>query len=217
MGLKELKNILSDTDMVEFDEEFQFEMADLVEFVHKINSIFEREVPAHLQPVRQFRRSSGRHGYPGDPLIDPEAKFKRASIAALKKYRQAKPFKKAGESFMDWTQRRFLLLKELVTTIAKAEGGRVPELRMENVMPGASSAGGGGLRSSYYSPAGHFITMIGKLSLTTLLHELGHALGYDEYGAVYFSVNLHRKVYKDLWDSGKFYVEPDSHVIRWRG
>ena len=46
--------------------------------------------------------------------------------------------------------------------------------------------------SSHYRPAADSITLCGRLSVVTYLHEFAHALGRDEQGAVRWSVSLFR-------------------------
>lgn len=51
--------------------------------------------------------------------------------------------------------------------------------------------------SSTYCPATDTITLRGKLSVVTFLHEWGHALGKDEREACRWSVNLFKRVFPE--------------------
>mgnify|MGYP003352585187 FL=1 len=54
---------------------------------------------------------------------------------------------------------------------------------------------------SNYNPALNAITLHGRLSVLTFLHEWGHVLkGYSEYEACVWSVNLFRRVFPDNFD-----------------
>ena len=50
-----------------------------------------------------------------------------------------------------------------------------------------------------YHPATHTITLEGRLSVVTFLHEFGHARGYGERGACRFSINPFRRVFPRLF------------------
>lgn len=52
---------------------------------------------------------------------------------------------------------------------------------------------------SSYCPATDRITLRGRLSVVTYLHEFAHALGRGEYGACRWSVNLFRKCFPESY------------------
>lgn len=58
----------------------------------------------------------------------------------------------------------------------------------ENNTPRSSGA-------SNYNPMTHTLTLLGKFSVVTFLHEFAHAMGYDEYYACVFSDNLFKKYF----------------------
>jgi hypothetical protein len=68
-----------------------------------------------------------------------------------------------------------------------------PGLNLEMVVERCSRGNG-----SYY-PTLHIITMFGKLSVVTYLHEFGHARGYGERKACRFSINIFRRVWPRLF------------------
>jgi hypothetical protein len=49
--------------------------------------------------------------------------------------------------------------------------------------------------ASNYRPACHTITLTGKLSVLTYLHEFAHARGADERQACRWSINLFRRCF----------------------
>lgn len=53
---------------------------------------------------------------------------------------------------------------------------------------------------SSYDHLNRVITLRGRLSVITFLHEFGHALGKGEKGAVKFSLNLFEKVFPEQWE-----------------
>ena len=49
--------------------------------------------------------------------------------------------------------------------------------------------------ASNYDPRTHKITMVGRLSIITFLHEFAHSQGKDETGAVNWSLSLFKRVF----------------------
>jgi hypothetical protein len=82
-----------------------------------------------------------------------------------------------------------------------------PELRFERIdgiFSGASSC----QRRGDGRPAA--ITMRGKLSVVTFLHEFAHALGRDERGACRWSINLFRRAFPEQYAR----LQADGHTLR---
>ncbi len=106
---------------------------------------------------------------------------------------------------------RFEKLKRLSRALAHVYGIEVPTLLMERI-DGSFSG-----RSSY-NPHRHENTMRGKLSVISFLHEFGHALGMDEYGATEWSANLFRMIFPKsfgrLVAHRHCLVKPDSEVLQ---
>jgi hypothetical protein len=126
----------------------------------------------------------GFHEYPDNPMLDAEMKYKRETIKAVKKFKQTNPWKGSREVR---TMKFDALLAELKVIYNK------PSLRCvyECQRPYFESF------SSCYSPYDDLITMRGRFSVITFLHEFAHALGRDEYGAVKWSTNLFAKVFPE--------------------
>jgi hypothetical protein len=110
-------------------------------------------------------------------VLNPPVKFRPDVVEAVKRFALSKPYRGTLEERME----KFLGLhgelcgiysKQTRLTFADIDGG---------------DSGG-----SYYRPATDTITVTGKLSVVTYLHEFAHALGRDERGAVRWSVNLFR-------------------------
>jgi hypothetical protein len=144
-----------------------------------------------VQSLRQIMRD---REYPETPLLDPNKKFKKGVVAELKNWnREFKPFR--DKEYSEANKTRLLdASRILLNRLSGAYGIRTPELKFENMTAQswneASSSG-----SSFYEPGTHSITLQGKFSLITLLHEFGHARGFGEHGAVSFSTNLFSRVF----------------------
>jgi hypothetical protein len=100
-------------------------------------------------------------------------KFRRGVIPAVREFRRAGPWR----GTLAQRKRKFRRLNE---PLARAYGMPAPELRFERIDGGFSGASYC-LRRGDGRPA--VITMRGKLSVVTFLHEFAHALGRDERGA----------------------------------
>lgn len=110
-------------------------------------------------------------------VLDPPVRFRPTVIAAVMRFARCKPYR--GD--LDRRKRKFLILHR---SLCRAYGKRT---RLTfGVLDGTDSG------SSYFCPATDEITLNGKLSVVTMLHEFAHALGRDERGAVRWSVNLFR-------------------------
>jgi hypothetical protein len=110
-------------------------------------------------------------------VLDPPVHFRPAVIEAVKRFALAKPYRGTSEE----RQQKFMALhhdlcslycKQTVLTFGTID---------------SSDSG-----SSFYQPSADAITLTGKLSVVTYLHEFAHALGRDERGAVRWSVSLFR-------------------------
>jgi hypothetical protein len=112
-------------------------------------------------------------------VLDPNAKFKPAALRAIRAFARSHPWRGTE----DERKEKF---RRLNHDLASAYGIPEPELvfdRLDDSHSGDSS----------YSPAGHRITLRGRLSVVTLIHEFGHARGMGERGACRWSINLFRR------------------------
>jgi hypothetical protein len=78
--------------------------------------------------------------------------------------------------------------RQAAVDLAVALGIRPPELRFGRIDGSFSGA-------SYYEPRHHRVVLSGRLSIITMFHEVGHALGFGERQATAFSVNLFKRCF----------------------
>jgi len=64
--------------------------------------------------------------------------------------------------------------------------------------------------NSSYCRCADTITLRGRLSVVTYLHEFAHALGLDERGACEWSLNLFRQIFPKIFSRGM----KDGHMLR---
>lgn len=85
---------------------------------------------------------------------------------------------------------RYRKFDRLLTKLSRIYHIEKPILEMKGMNGGSM-----GSTLSYYSPTTHTITMVGKLSVITFLHEFAHARGFGERYACKWSLNLFRKIF----------------------
>ena len=129
-------------------------------------------------------------------------KFQRGVVAAVREYKRAGPWR----GVLEERERKFQRLNE---ALARAHKMPVPELNFERIDGGFSGASSC-LRRGTGKPA--VITMRGKLSVVTYLHEFAHALGRNERGACRWSINLFRRVFPEQYAR----LRADGHTLRER-
>jgi hypothetical protein len=141
-------------------------------------------------------------GYPrtAAECLDDRLKFRRGVVAAVREFRRAGPWR----GTLQERKRKF---RRLNWALAAAYGVPVPELRFAGIDGGFSGASSCQRRGSG-RPA--VITMRGKLSVVTFLHEFAHALGRDERGACRWSINLFRRVFPEQYAR----LHADGHTLR---
>ena len=129
--------------------------------------------------------------YPESPDQFTEVEIPEAAFEALRKFKKAKTYNLSIEQRLEH-------MKVMVQDLAEAHDITAPTLSMENCTEANRNVAGIS-GSSNYNPAIHHITMVGKLSIITLLHEFGHALTSvrDEYFACGYSTELFKAVYPD--------------------
>ena len=108
-------------------------------------------------------------------ILNPRMKFKPAALAAVRAFARSRPYRQDDA-------RRETLVRRLNRELARAYA--IPTPRLVFLWSDGSSG------SSTYTPATHTITLRGRFSVVTFLHEFGPARGFDERQAVRFSVNL---------------------------
>lgn len=115
-------------------------------------------------------------------VLDPGLKYKPAALRAVRAFARSKPW---GGAVPERKAKFHRLNREL----AAAYGIPEPRLVFDRVEAGAPSG------ESNYRPAGHAITLAGKPSVLTYLHEFAHARGADERQACRWSINLFRRCF----------------------
>jgi hypothetical protein len=133
-------------------------------------------------------------------VVDADMRFKPAALQAVRRFAESHPWRGSLEE----RKVKFLVLNR---ALAKAYGVEEPTLHFGR-MDGGSSGG------SYYVPALHRITLVGRLSVVTFLHEFGHARGMGERGACRWSINIFRRCfpreYARLVGRGHMLIAPAS-------
>jgi hypothetical protein len=114
-------------------------------------------------------------------VLDDEITYPDELLCVMRIFAASKPWSGSIEA----RKRKFTDANRMM---AEACGSEVPTLAF-GVLNGGSSG------SSYYSPGEHLITMTGKLSVVTFLHEFAHALSMDEQDACRWSINLFRRCF----------------------
>lgn len=114
-----------------------------------------------------------------------DVKYKRETLTALKQFKASRPWKGA---LADRIVKFWDLHVELCRIYGKNVGLDFDPSVMLNEGSGRSN----------FNQLTNTITLHGKLSVLTFLHEWGHVLkGRSEYQACVWSVNLFRKVFPD--------------------
>ena len=127
-------------------------------------------------------------------------KYRRGVVAAVKAFKGSGPWRGS----IDERKTKFRRLNE---ALAGAYEIPTPKLRFERI-DGSFSGASSCARRGDGRPA--VITMRGRLSVVTFLHEFAHALGKDERGACRWSINLFRRVFPRQYAR----LQADGHVLR---
>jgi hypothetical protein len=113
-------------------------------------------------------------------VLTPRVHFKPATIEAVKQFARSKPWRGSLEE----RQAKFNAMHASLCGVY----GKATTLTFGDLDGGDSGA-------SHFSPAQNEITLCGRLSVTTYLHEFAHALGRGERGAVRWSVSLFKRCF----------------------
>ena len=138
-----------------------------------------------------------RPNYPASvaEVLDPSMKFRPGVIPAVRRFKASKPYRGS----LDERKLKFAALhQDLCGIFAKTT------ILTFGVIDGSDSG------SSSYCPGTDSITLKGKLSVVTYLHEFAHALGRDERGACKWSVNLFKRTFPVLFAR----CQHDGHTLR---
>jgi len=132
--------------------------------------------------------------------LDERARYRRGVVAAVSAFRDESPWRGTLEE-------RKVKLGRLNAALARAYGMPEPALRFEGI-DGSFSGASACRRGRASEPA--VITMRGRLSVVTYLHEFAHALGRGESGACGWSLNLFRRVFPEQFAR----LRTDGHTVR---
>lgn len=122
--------------------------------------------------------------YPSYPLLDTKAEYSDETVYALRLFKSKKPFQMNREE-------RFEAMKELMVDLSATITTMTHPPTLVDLGEVQIEANNG-----HASPGENTITLVGNLSIITLLHEFAHLVfGSNERKAVYWSVNLFRKVF----------------------
>lgn len=141
------------------------------------------------------------HEYPASPneVLNPPMKFKAGTMKVMADFKQSKPWRGT-------TDERIAKFTKLVADLSRVYGIQPPALDTTGVDSEESSD------TSYYMPMMHLISLRGRLSVITLLHELAHALRKNERDACRWSLSLFKRVFPRQWARLRF----EGHVARRR-
>ena len=143
-------------------------------------------------------------GYPDTvaECLSDRSKYRRGVIAAARAFKRSGPWRGSIEE----RKAKFRRLDEALAGVYGIPASRLDFERIDGSFSGASSCA----RRGDGRPA--VITMRGRLSVVTFLHEFAHALGKDERGACRWSINLFRQVFPRQYAR----LRADGHVLRRR-
>jgi len=117
--------------------------------------------------------------------LDGGFRYRRGVVAATRAFKRSGPWR----GTLAEREQKFALLNG---ALAEVYGIPAPKLRFESI-DGSFSGASSCLRRTAGEPA--IITMRGRLSVVTYLHEFAHALGHGERGGCRWSINLFRRVF----------------------
>lgn len=119
-------------------------------------------------------------GYPNKPIYK-DMKFKQGVIPIMRLFKQNCPYKLGEEN----RKQGLIALNQFLSAIYQIE---CPLLAFEDINDEHSFG-------SSYDEFENKITLRGKLSIITFLHEFAHARGADEERAVLWSLSLFKRIY----------------------
>lgn len=142
-----------------------------------------RERFPHLTTAAGGGRVPHREPYPRSvaECLQDGRRYRPAALAALRAFRRSRPWRGTIIERLEKFQHLHAALC--------AAYGLSTRLRCVDVDRNRCSG------SSSYTPIADMITLRGRLSVVTYLHEFGHALGYGEQGACRWSINLFRRMF----------------------
>jgi len=150
------------------------------------------------------RKGEMKMSYPSHVVVKP-IKYREDTLETVKMFRDRGPWTGTIEE----RKTNFRLLHDDLCQIYGVDYRLEFEAIRLSAPPGSSG-------SSSCNGLTRTITIRNKLSVVTYLHEFGHALGKNEYGACKWSINLFRQVFPEQFNrlnhSGHMVLEASSEV-----
>ncbi len=137
---------------------------------------------------------NSRRGYPLIVPVNEDLRYRAETMRLMERWKNEKHPFKPKEYSLDAIREKTEKFQWLTDRVAVIYGVPKPRLAVMDItpeswnMPGSSG-------SSSYNPNTHTITIYGKFSVLTFLHEWGHVRGFDEVDTTYWSVNLFKRVF----------------------
>jgi hypothetical protein len=155
-------------------------------------------VPTYESPeeITALVGSDGYYPQDGEDMIRDGFTFNPLTIDAMEDYKWGMPW---SGSYDERVQKA----KNIVSKLCKVYD-----------MPptGIEATGDESITNAHYVSSSNTIT-INKLSVLTLLHEFGHAKGYNERWTVFWSNNLFKQMFPTNWAKLKHADGGTSHVM----
>lgn len=140
------------------------------------------------------KQTNRRRSYPPIVPINEDLDYRQETIELMEKWKnEIKPFRPKEYSVEAVKEKRqkFQWITDRLADVYKI---RKPRIIVGNITRQTwEKAGSSG--SSNYRPLSHTITINGKFSILTLLHEFGHARGFDEVDTILWSVNIFKRTF----------------------
>jgi hypothetical protein len=165
-----------------------------------------------IQPTR-----GGANYTEGLPVI-PELEFRPEAIAVMVEFRDSKKPFKPKEFSPQAIEEKKVKWKWFVAQMSAAY--HIPEPRVTFgtfseqswTKEGSSAKDDNGISSSY-NKATNTLFFSGRFSLTTLLHEFGHARGFDERDAIIWSLNFGLRIFPITFNRLLSQAQPGTHML----
>ena len=162
-------------------------------------------VPTGYDLEGKGRQVDKQRSYPPTMCVNEALTYRKETLKIMKEWRDKhRPFrpKEYSDEAVELKLEKFRWISDRLAEVYKI---RKPLVRVGKITA-KSWRGSGSSGTSYYTKHNHRITINGKFSVITFLHEFGHARGFDEVDTVMWSINIFRiifpKSFKKLRGSG---------------
>ena len=143
------------------------------------------------------RQPNNDRSYPEIKMINEDLSYRVETMNEMFKWKEMQPFRPqefSQEAIVE-KKKKFDWILGRLSSIYRIEKPKliIGDMNAETWKENMSSG------NSFYNSSEHSITLIGKFSVTTFLHEFGHSRGFDEVDTVLWSVNLFKRIYPVLF------------------